>query len=79
MAFVMAVFGKYMQFYSQKNRFMVDKEVIHMAIASTNAELIKGYEEQGITEFEQEMIIAYLERIQTKMYELSDEERKKLR
>ena len=58
---------------------MVDKEVIHMAIASTNTELIKGYQEEGITEFEQEMIIGYLERIQAKMYELSDEERKKLR
>ena len=68
-----------MQYYSTKNQYTVDKQVIQMAIASTNAELIKGYEEQGITEFEQEMIIAYLERIQAKMYELSDEEKRKLR
>jgi len=79
MSFVMALFGKYMQYYSTQNDYLVDKEVVKVAIYSTNAELTKGFDEQPITEFEEEMIVAYLERIQSKMYELSDEERKKLR
>ena len=80
MAFVMALFGKYMQYYSAKNNHMVNKDVVRMAIVSTDQELRQGFEDQnGITEFDEEMIISYLERIQERMYELSDEERKKMR
>lgn len=77
--FVLALFGKYMQYYSMKNQFMVDKDVIQLAILSTNIELQKAFGEHPISDYEQELIIAYLEKIQSKMYEFSDEERKKLR
>jgi|SRR5215203_1715746 len=77
-AFVLALFGKYMQYHSDKNKYIVDKNVIELAIVSVNTELTRGYGEEEITDFEQEMIIYYLEKIQSKMYELSDEERKKL-
>jgi|SRR5215216_1671316 len=77
--FVVALFSKYMQYYSTKNDYLVDKIVIQQAVLSTNLELQKTYGQDIITEYEEELIIAYLEKIQEKMFELSEEERKKLR
>lgn len=77
--FVVALFSKYMQYYSTLNNGMTDKDVVRRAVLSTDVELQKAYGEGGITDYEEELIVAYLERIQAQMFELSDEERKKLR
>lgn len=77
--FVIALFSKYMQYYSTKNNFVIDKGVIEKAIISTDLELEENYGQDGITHYEEEYIIAYLEKIQERMFDLSDEERKKLR
>ena len=75
--FVVALFSKYVQYYATKNNHIVDKSVIEKAIISTDVELEENYGEKPITDYEEEFIIAYLERIQERMFDLSDEERKR--
>lgn len=77
--FIAATFGKYMQFYAEQNRCIVDDEVIHSAVASIQDELIDWYRQKGLSEYEQDLIADYLEMIQERMYTLLPEEAERLK
>lgn len=78
--FVVAIFSKYIQYHSDRNEHQIDGGVVRKALMSTNIELMKGYKEQPITPIEEEMIIAYLKKIEPKKRnEWSEAEKEKLR